>query len=172
MAEANVSATNQDGLIKVIDGSGNAYLFDLEPGDFSWQEGKNAPVVNLTRGKVAPLMGGAPDMRASDQGPCTGSFTIRFRAAFSTTEATAMDLVSWQVGDTTNYVAENWVSTHPFSDEQVVTLEYWISGTYRGVADQKLIFPYCALRQAGGQEANPTTLKIEFTAGCVKPTRE
>lgn len=172
MSEAMVSATNQDGLIRALDGAGNAYVFDLEPGDFSWVEGKGPPNVNLTRGKVLPLVGGPADMRASDQSPCTGSWTVRLRAVFSVTDPTAMDLASWMPTDTTNYIAENWVSTHPFSDEQTVTLEYIVSGTYRGVPDQKLIFPYCAIRNTGGQEANPTTLKLAFTCGAVKPLRE
>lgn len=172
MPESLVSATNQDAVIKYVDGSGRSYIWDLEPGDFNYQEGKNEPVVNLTRGKVSPMVGGAPDMRASDQSPCTGGWTMRLRSVFATDEATAMDVLSWMAGDSGNYVAANYVSTMPFSDEPTGTLQYIVSGTYRGVPDQVLTFPYTALRMAGFQEGNPSTVKIAFTSGCVKPTRE
>ena len=173
MSEAMVSATNQDGLLEITDGA-ISYWLDLEPGDFSYQIGKNEPVVNLTRGRVAPLSGGAPDMRKSDESPCTGTFTARLRSLYSTEEATLIDLIEWMASDDVadSYVAANWASTHPTSDERTITLKYHYSGVYRGVPDQTLVFDYCALRSAGVSEGNPSTVSIAFTAGIVKPSQE
>ena len=173
MSESMVSATNQDGLLEITDGA-RSYWLDLEPGDFSYQVGKGEPVVNLTRGRVAPLAGGAPDMRKGDEAPCTGTFTARLRSLYSTTEATLVDLIEWMASDDAadSYVAANWSSTHPSSDERTITLKYHLSGVYRGVPDQTLVFDYTALRSAGVSEGNPSTVSVAFTSGIVKPTQE
>lgn len=173
MSEALVSATNQDGTIEFTDGS-HSYFFDLEPGDISWQEGKPEPVVNLTRGRVAPLAGGPPDMRMGDESACTGTFTARERSASSTTETTAADLANWMASDDSglNYVAANWTSTHPTTDVRTGTLKYHVSGIYRGVPDKTYVFDYCALRSAGFKEGNPSVRSFAFTCGAVKPRVE
>lgn len=173
MSEANISATNQDGLLEITDGSRSYYL-DLEPGDFKWQIGKTAPTVNLTRGKVSPLMGGAPDMRASDEAPVTGSLSFRLRSLYSTTATTLKDLLSWLAGDvsTSNYVAGNWLSTHPYSDVRSLTLKYHVSGVYRGVPDATEVFSYTAFHDLAYQEGNPTVGTVNFTSGIVKPSQE
>lgn len=173
MSEANVSATNQDAIIELTDGSWS-YFVGLEPGDAQFQDGPSEPTVNLDRGRVRPLTGGPPDMRASDETPATGSFTVRLRSLSSTTATTIRDLVLWMASDESgaSYVRNNWTSTHPYSDVRTITLKYHLSGVYRGVPDQTLVYDYVALRSGGLQEGNPSTLNVSWTAGVAKPRVE
>lgn len=171
MSEANVSATNQDGLIEITDGA-RSYFVDLEPGDFSFQDGKADAVINLTRERIAPLSGGPPDMRLGSETPASGSFTVRQRSLSSTTDETLLDLLRWQAGDTNSYVANNWASTHPYSDVRTVTLKHHLSGVYRGVADQAQVWDYVHLQAASGQEGNPSTLTVNWVAGVSRPRIE
>lgn len=169
MSEAWVSATNQDVTVEITDGS-HSYYIDLEPGDHSRAPGIQEPVINLTRGRINPLAGGAPDMRMNDEAPASGSFTARLRSLSSTTEATLMDLSQWLASDDSalHYVRANWTSTHPFSDVRTITLKFHHSGIYRGVVDQAEVYDYCNLRLSGHTEGNPTSLSIDWTAGVVK----
>lgn len=167
--EALVSATLQDGLIEITDGA-LSYWCDLEPGDFSWQDGVPEAIYNLTREKLAPYAGGAPDMRLGAEQPASGSFTLRLRSLSSTTETTAMDLIRSMATDTaaTSYVASVWASTHPYSDAKTRTLKYHLRGTHRGVPDQTMVWDYVYFRPGAGAEGNPSTIQVQWTAGVPK----
>ena len=152
MSEAMVSATNQDGLLEITDGA-NSYWLDLEPGDFSYQDGKGRDGRQPHAGPCCPLPGRARHEEGAES-PFARAFTARLRSLYPTDEATLIDLIEWMASDdaTDSHVAANWASTHPTPRRATVTPQVPPFRRLPRRARSDAVFDYCALRSAGGSE--------------------